>query len=279
VSIFSTPGRCQAGFAAALRRDPYQTDRRPQPTSQLTAMPLGRVLSCVAICGQLPQRGFNRLQSLLIAVLVALAALSLNLVQVAHAEGPAQANGLQIGQSAVVTGTEGRGMRVRVGPGMAHRIVTTANEGTTVQVIAGPVSDGDDDWYQISVGTATTGWGVGRYLIPSTSVRAMSNVEGRRTFIAKVTAYADGIGGVPIGARTYSGTKTRWGVVAVDPKIIPIGSTLEIDGYDGVTFVAEDIGGGIKGESLDIWLPDAKEAKTYGTQYRRITIIREGPAK
>ena len=219
------------------------------------------------------------MQAVLTAMLVALAAVSLDLVSVAHAAAPASADGLQIGQSAVVTGTEGRGMRVRGGPGVAHRIITTANEGTTVQVIAGPVSDGDDDWYQISVGAATTGWGVGRYMIPSTSVRAMSNPEGRRTFIAKVTAYADGIGGVPLGARTYSGTKTRWGVVAVDPKIIPVGSTLEIDGYEGVTFVAEDIGGGIKGESLDIWLPDAKEARTYGTQYRRITIIREGPAK
>jgi 3D (Asp-Asp-Asp) domain-containing protein len=170
-------------------------------------------------------------------------------------------------------------MRVRSGPGMSHRIVTTANEGTTVQIVSGPVNDGDEDWYQISVGASTTGWGVSRYLIPSTSVRAMSNPEGRRTFVAKMTAYSDGIGGVPIGARTYSGTRTRWGVVAVDPKVIPIGSTMLIDGYDGVTFVAEDVGGGIKGESIDIWLPDAKEAKTYGTQYRRVTILREGPAK
>jgi len=84
---------------------------------------------------------------------------------------------------------------------------------------------------------------------------------------------------VPLGARTYSGTRTRWGVVAVDPKIIPIGSTLLIEGYDETTFVAEDIGGGIKGETLDIWLPNAKEAQAYGTQYRRVTIVREGPPR
>jgi 3D (Asp-Asp-Asp) domain-containing protein len=192
---------------------------------------------------------------------------------------------IQPGQSAVVTGTEGRGLRVRSGPAMSHSIVTTANEGTTVQVIAGPVSDGGDDWYQVSVSQSTstspskTGWAIGTYLVPSNAVRAMSNVEGRRTFLAKVTAYADGIGGVPLGARTYSGTPTRWGVVAVDPKVIPIGSSLLIEGYDGTTFIAEDIGGGIKGETIDIWLPDAKEARTYGTQYRRVTILREGPAR
>jgi 3D (Asp-Asp-Asp) domain-containing protein len=204
---------------------------------------------------------------------------ALVLILVSLGAAPAFADDLQSGQSAIVTGTEGRGLRVRAGPGMAHRIVTTLNEGSTVQVVAGPVSDGDEDWYQISVGTATTGWGIGRYLLPGTAVKSLSTDEGRRTFVAKVTAYADGIGGVPMGARTYSGTRTRWGVVAVDPKFIPIGSSLLIEGYDDTTFVAEDVGGGIKGEALDIWLPDVKDARTYGTQYRRVTIIREGPSR
>jgi 3D (Asp-Asp-Asp) domain-containing protein len=219
------------------------------------------------------------LNVLLTAILIVVAALMLMPAPAARAEAEAPSDGLQVGQSAIVSGTDGRGMRVRSGPGMSHRVLTTAREGTTVQVVAGPVSDGDEDWYQISVGASTTGWGVGRYLVSSTAVRAMSNTEGQRTFIAKMTAYADGVGGIPKGARTYSGTRTRWGVVAVDPKVIPIGSTLLIEGYDGVTFVAEDVGGGIKGESIDIWLPDAKEAKTYGTQYRRVTILREGPAR
>jgi len=186
----------------------------------------------------------------------------------------------QAGQSVVVVGTEGRGLKVRGGPGMGHRVVTTAPEGSTVQVIAGPVSDGSDDWYQISVGTsttATTGWSVATYLLPTSAVHSLSTDDGPRTFLGKVTAYTDGVGGVRIGAKTYSGTKTRWGVVAVDPKVIPIGSTLLIEGYEGV-FVAEDVGSGIKGEAIDIWLPDAAEAKKYGTQYRKITILREGPA-
>ena len=186
---------------------------------------------------------------------------------------------MQAGQTAVVTGTDGRGLRVRAGPGMSHRIVTTLNEGTTVQIVAGPVSGDDDDWYQISLGTSTTGWAIGKYLTVGDALRSMSMVEGQRVFLAKVTAYADGVGGVPLGARTYSGTRTRWGVVAVDPKFIPIGSSLLIDGYDDVVFVAEDVGGAIKGSSLDIWLPDARDARTYGTQYRRVTIIREGPAR
>jgi 3D (Asp-Asp-Asp) domain-containing protein len=184
---------------------------------------------------------------------------------------------LNPGQSATVVNTEGRGMRLRGGPGMTHRVVTTVPEGTVVNVIAGPVSDGGDDWYQVSAGTSTMGWGIGDYLAPGTVVRSMSlNENGTRTFLAKVTAYADGVGGVPLNARTTTGTRTRWGVVAVDPKVIPLGSTLLIEGYDDVIFVAEDVGGAIRGQTIDIWLPDANEARRYGTQYRKVTVLTEG---
>ncbi|MFN8635508.1 MAG: 3D domain-containing protein [Chloroflexota bacterium] len=216
------------------------------------------------------------------ALVLTLVSLSVIALGIGHAAPASAANDLAPGDTAIVTGTDGRGLRVRGGPGISHRVVTTVNEGVTVQIVAGPVNDGDDDWYQIGTGTspssAPAGWGMARYLVSSTAVRSLTTDDGRRTFIAKITAYADGIGGVPLGARTYSGTKTRWGVVAVDPKTIKIGSQLTIDGYDDTTFSAEDIGSGIKGEALDLWLPDAKEARTYGTQYRRVTIIREGPA-
>lgn len=230
------------------------------------------------------ERGCNRLRSTLCAGVIAALSLLLQLATAATAEAgfeiqPVSPTTIQPGQTAIVTGTEGRGLRVRSGPAMSHSIVTTANEGTSVQVVAGPVNDGGDDWYQVSVGTSKTGWAIGKYLTPSTMVQAMSAVEGRRVILAKVTAYADGIGGVPLGARTYSGTRTRWGVVAVDPKVIPIGSSLLIEGYEDTTFIAEDVGGAIKGDAIDIWLPDSKDARTYGTQYRRVTIIREGPSR
>jgi len=205
-----------------------------------------------------------------------------------HAAGtaPAFAEGLEAGQTAIVTGTEGGGMRVRKGPGTSYGIVTTAKEGTKVEIVAAPLTVDGIEWYQVSVGSSTTGWSSGTYLSSSTApagptMVAMSTTEtdGQRTFVAKMTAYADGAGGVPMGARTYSGTRTRWGVVAVDPKIIPLGSQLTIEGYEGTVFTAEDVGGGIKGEAIDIWLPDAKDARTFGKQYRRVTVIREGPAR
>jgi 3D (Asp-Asp-Asp) domain-containing protein len=242
---------------------------------QGTRFPLG-VDGSVCVPRYSITKGLHRVLRRLF-VLPAALALSL-LALLIPSTGFAQ-SALQPGQAAVVIGTEGRGLKVRGGPAMTHRVVTTVAEGAAVQIIAGPVSDGSDDWYQVGAGGATTGWAVGQYLSPGTAVRTMSlNENGSRVFLGKVTAYADGIGGVAMGARTYSGTDTRWGVVAVDPKVIPIGSALMIEGYDGI-FIAEDIGGGIRGEAIDIWLPDANEARRYGTQYRKITILREGPAR
>ena len=158
---------------------------------------------------------------------------------------------------------------------MSHRIVTTATEGATVQIVAGPVSDGDDDWYQVSLSGSSTGWGLGRYLAAHSSASKPPSDGNQRTFVAKMTAYANGVGGVAKNARTATGTPTRYGVIAVDPKVVPLGSLVAIEGYDG-HFVAEDTGSAIKGAALDIWLPDATEAKRYGTQYRRVTVVREG---
>jgi 3D (Asp-Asp-Asp) domain-containing protein len=61
--------------------------------------------------------------------------------------------------------------------------------------------------------------------------------------------------------------------------VIPIGSLLLIDGHPGTTFVAEDTGTAVKGPAIDLWLPDPVAARRYGTRYRRITIIREGPPR
>ncbi|MDP8922534.1 MAG: 3D domain-containing protein [Chloroflexota bacterium] len=162
---------------------------------------------------------------------------------------------------------------------MSHRIVTTAAEGAIVQVVAGPVADeGDDDWYQISIPGSSTGWAAGRYLAAYDDSAGASAAGGQRTFVAKMTAYANGVGGVAKNARTVTGTTPRRGTVAVDPKVIPLGSKLTIEGHDGV-FVAEDVGRAVKGAALDIWLPDAKQALRFGVQYRLVTLIQEGPRR
>jgi 3D (Asp-Asp-Asp) domain-containing protein len=70
---------------------------------------------------------------------------------------------------------------------------------------------------------------------------------------------------------TYTGTKAKFGVCAVDPKYIPLGSSLyvESNGYCH----AEDIGGKIKGLHIDVFIPDLKEALNFGRETRKVWIL------
>ena len=85
---------------------------------------------------------------------------------------------------------------------------------------------------------------------------------------ARATAYTgDG--------KTYTGKNTGPGIVAVDRKTIPLGSKIYITGKYGDYGVcyAEDIGGGIKGNSIDIWLPTEAECSAFGIRYMTVYVL------
>ncbi|MBM3708136.1 MAG: hypothetical protein FJW69_07340 [Actinobacteria bacterium] len=63
-------------------------------------------------------------------------------------------------------------------------------------------------------------------------------------------------------AVTATGKEVGEGIIAVDPDVIPYGTVLEIKdmGY----FIAEDCGGKIKGNRIDIYFNSVEEAKNFG---------------
>lgn len=67
---------------------------------------------------------------------------------------------------------------------------------------------------------------------------------------------------------TYTGHPVGYGVVAVDPNVIPLYTRMEIPGYGVGT--ALDTGSGVKGAWVDVWLPDCSG---WATGYRTITIL------
>lgn len=69
-----------------------------------------------------------------------------------------------------------------------------------------------------------------------------------------VKQYRDGL--------TATGEIAKLGIVAVDPSIIPLKSNIYIEGLGW--FMAEDVGGKIKGKKIDIFLGDFKKAKEFG---------------
>lgn len=66
---------------------------------------------------------------------------------------------------------------------------------------------------------------------------------------------------------TATGTKvTPNRTIAVDPRVIPLGSKVKIEGRGDVVYVAEDTGGAIKGNKLDIYFETHQEALNFGRQ-------------
>lgn len=104
----------------------------------------------------------------------------------------------------------------------------------------------------------------------STTEEVDDNYLGR----FKLTAYcacskccgiwADGI--------TATGTVATAGrTIAVDPRVIPYGTEVIINGH---TYIAEDCGGSIKGNRIDVYFDSHSEAWNFGVQYADVYIVR-----
>lgn len=75
------------------------------------------------------------------------------------------------------------------------------------------------------------------------------------------------------GNSTATGAIAKQGrTIAVDPKIIPYGTEVVIDGH---TYVAEDCGGVIKGNKIDIYFETHEETIKWGVQKKIVTILKE----
>jgi 3D (Asp-Asp-Asp) domain-containing protein len=66
---------------------------------------------------------------------------------------------------------------------------------------------------------------------------------------------------------------TPYRTIAVDPKVIPYGSTIYIPEYKAL-FKAEDTGSAIKGKRIDIFLSNEDECKEFGRKNIRIYVLK-----
>lgn len=92
-------------------------------------------------------------------------------------------------------------------------------------------------------------------------------IEGRpytKKFTVKAYSYSG-------GGRTALGTPARVGEIAVDPSVIPLGTKVYVEGYGFAT--AEDTGGNIKGETIDVYLNSESASNRWGVRYVTIYIL------
>ena len=78
-----------------------------------------------------------------------------------------------------------------------------------------------------------------------------------------------------VTGRTASGVRTRPGIVAADPAVLPLGSRIRLHGarkYSGV-YMVSDTGPAVKGREIDIFIPDGAEAKRFGRRRVQVEIL------
>ncbi|WP_269478008.1 3D domain-containing protein [Hominibacterium faecale] len=85
----------------------------------------------------------------------------------------------------------------------------------------------------------------------------------KKKFTVKAYAYSG-------GGRTAMGTKARVGAIAVDPKVIPLGTKVYIDGYGHAR--AEDTGGNIKGRTVDLYMNSSSKCYKWGVQFKTVYV-------
>lgn len=112
--------------------------------------------------------------------------------------------------------------------------------------------------------TDTTATAVSSAIAPAgTTFASTAPAAGGHTISVSATGYA-------LSGRTATGLPVGWGVVAVDPSVIPLGTHMTIPGYGEA--VAADTGGAIMGATIDLWFPTTAQANAWGRRVVTITL-------
>ena len=77
--------------------------------------------------------------------------------------------------------------------------------------------------------------------------------------------------GYSLSGFTATGLPVGWGIAAVDPSVIPLGTGFTVPGYGEA--VAADTGSAVRGAVVDLWFPTVAEALFWGTRTVTITLL------
>ena len=153
-------------------------------------------------------------------------------------------------------------VNVRSGASKKYKVIDKLIKGEKVKVLA---SSGD--WYKVQFDGDEIGWSHGDYINKiSSSSSSESSMSVKKKLTVKAYAYTG-------GGYTATGTKAKYGTLAVDPKVIPYGTKVYIKELDKV-FTAEDCGGGIKGNKVDIYMNSKAECINWGVRTITLEILK-----
>jgi 3D (Asp-Asp-Asp) domain-containing protein len=102
------------------------------------------------------------------------------------------------------------------------------------------------------------------------TLASRSALGGRRILEMNASAYGPG-GNGHWGMTTAMGIRPRYGIVAVDPRVIRLGTRLYVEGYGPA--LAADTGGAIKGMRIDLFYPTDRQAYAYGRKRVKVMVL------
>ena len=92
-----------------------------------------------------------------------------------------------------------------------------------------------------------------------------------RELICSATAYTSGAGSVTASGKVVKRNPDGLSTVAVDPNVIPLGSSLYIEGYGYA--IAADTGSAIKGNIIDLYFDSSSECDNWGRKTVKVTVL------
>ena len=148
--------------------------------------------------------------------------------------------------------------------GLPDRPVSRGSNGLQEQTIRITLEDGKEVNREI-LGQRVVEPPINQVVLRGTQTsisRGGNTISFKRAYIMKATAYC-----IP-GGITATGASVRKGIIAVDPRIIPLGQKVYVEGYGAAR--ALDTGGAIKGNRIDLYMNSEQEALSWGV--RNVTV-------
>lgn len=73
--------------------------------------------------------------------------------------------------------------------------------------------------------------------------------------------------------RTESGLRSAPGILAADPRVLPIGSVVRINGPAAGVYTVMDTGSRVKGHRIDIFIANCTTAKRFGRRSLSVRLL------
>jgi 3D (Asp-Asp-Asp) domain-containing protein len=143
-----------------------------------------------------------------------------------------------------------------------------AQEGETTSKATTPIATTDTN---LNISGAALADDKAEPIAPAAEIAAPGAVKPQmivKTFFA--TAYC-------LKGQTAAGIPARRGMIAADPKILPLGSIVRIEAgsYSGI-YTVMDTGGAVRGQRIDVYLPTRAEAIRFGGRRVKVEVLRRG---